>query len=158
LIGAGACVASPASPREPRIPSRPLPDSGPAIALALVSAALTGVLFLLILLLVAGWNVAPLAAAAAVTGLPVGALIGSRATRGGAVSRSAAGCLLVGAGVLALAWLPGANPLWTLPPQLLAGLGMGLSLPALGGELLPERTARDAAVLLTIRHAARPPA
>ena len=30
---------------------------------------------------------------------------------------------------------------------------MGLALPALGGELLPERTAHDAAVLLTIRHA-----
>ena len=29
---------------------------------------------------------------------------------------------------------------------------MGLSLPALGGELLPEHTAHDAAVLLTIRH------
>ncbi len=153
LIGAGACVVTPAVARDREIPSRPLPDPGPALALALVSAALTGVLFLLILLLVAGWNEAPLAAAAAVTALPAGALIGSRVSRGDAVSRSAAGCLLVGAGVLALAWLPGANPLWTLPPQLLAGLGMGLSLPALGGELLPERSARDAAALLTIRHA-----
>jgi predicted MFS family arabinose efflux permease len=152
LIGAAACLASPATAREQETP-RPPPDAGPALALALVSAALTGVLFLLILLLVAGWNVTPLAAAGAVTALPAGALIGSRVSRGDAVSRSAAGCLLVGAGVLALAWLPGANPLWTVPPQLLAGLGMGLSLPALGGELLPERSARDAAVLLTIRHA-----
>ncbi len=152
LIGAVACTASPRRPAAGD-PLTSAPDPGPALALALVSAALTGVLFLLILLLVAGWNEAPLAAAAAVTALPAGALIGSRVSRGDAVSRSAAGCLLVGAGVLALAWLPGANPLWTLPPQLLAGLGMGLSLPALGGELLPERSARDAAVLLTIRHA-----
>jgi hypothetical protein len=58
----------------------------------------------------------------------------------------------VAGGVAALAWLPNANGWWTVPPQLLAGVGMGLSLPSLGGELLPEHTAHDAAVLLTIRH------
>jgi hypothetical protein len=55
--------------------------------------------------------------------------------------------------VLALAWLPTASVWWTVIPQLLAGTGMGLSLTALGGELLPERTPRDAARLLTIRYA-----
>jgi hypothetical protein len=55
--------------------------------------------------------------------------------------------------VLALAWLPTANLWWTVPPQLLAGAGMGLALTALGGELLPERTPRDAARLLTLRYA-----
>ena len=153
LLGVAACAASPAAARERGEARRSRVGPGPAVALALVSAALTGVLFLLILLLVAGWNVEPLAAAAAVTALPIGAVAGSRITSGGATARSAAGCLLVGAGVLALAWLPGAETWWTLPPQLLAGVGMGMALPALGGELLPERTARDAAVLLTIRHA-----
>jgi hypothetical protein len=38
-------------------------------------------------------------------------------------------------------------------PQLLAGAGMGLAFPALQGELLPERTAGDAANVLTVRHA-----
>ena len=156
LLGVAACALAPAATREPESPrfaERSGAAAGPAVALALVSAALTGVLFLLILLLVAGWNVEPLAAAAAVTALPVGALAGSRIAAGGAAARAAAGCLLVGGGVLALAWLPGADTWWTLPPQLLGGVGMGLSLAALGGELLPERTARDAAVLLTIRHA-----
>ncbi len=117
-----------------------------------MSAALTGVLFLLILLLVAGWNLEPLQAALIVTALPIGAVAGAQIKGGGPTVRAAAGCLLVGGGVAALAWLPDANGWWTVPPQLLAGVGMGLSLPALGGELLPEHTARDAAVLLTIRH------
>ena len=123
----------------------------PAAALALVSAALSSVLFLLVLLLVAGWAVDPLAAAATVTIVPVAALAGSR-LGGDARWRAAAGCLLVGLGTLALAYLPNAHIAWTFAPQAFAGLGMGLALPALGGELLPERTARDAAVLLSMRH------
>ena len=38
-------------------------------------------------------------------------------------------------------------------PQLLAGAGMGMALPALSGELMPERTRQDVARLLTIRSA-----
>jgi hypothetical protein len=143
--------------REPRRPTAPPPGEraelrpGPIAALALVSAALTAVLFLLVLLLVAGWDVTPLRAAATVTVIPAGALLGSRLP-GDAGARAAAGCALVGAGVLALAFLPDAHLLWTVPPQAAAGIGMGLALPALGGDLLPERDARDAARLLTARH------
>jgi len=54
--------------------------------------------------------------------------------------------------VLALAFLPGDGVAWTLPPQLLAGLGLGLALPALAGELLPERTPAQAARTLGTRH------
>lgn len=122
------------------------------LALALVSAALTAVLFLLVLLLVAGWGVAPLGAAATVTVLPLAALAGARVS-GPARTRAATGCILVGAGTIALAFLPDASVAWTLAPQALAGLGMGMALPALGGELLPERDAADAAWLLTLRHA-----
>ena len=50
------------------------------------------------------------------------------------------GCLLVAGGIGCLALLPGASPWWTVPPQILAGAGMGLALPALAGELMPERT------------------
>jgi hypothetical protein len=152
--GAVAVLAGPAPPvvaaaeEEPaeRLPPRP------ALALGLVSAALTAVLFLLVLLLVAGWNVSPLKAALTVTVLPLGALVGAR-LGGEQTVRAAAGCALVGGGVLALAWLPGASVWWTVPPQALAGTGMGLSLTALAGGLLPERTPRDAARLLAIRHA-----
>lgn len=156
-----AAVAALVALREPDRDTRPLPPGadaaaprlapGPAIALALVSAALTAVLFLLVLLLVAGWDVSPLHAAITVTVIPAGALVGSR-LGGDARARAAAGCALVGAGVLALAFLPDAHLLWTVVPQAAAGLGMGLALPALGGDLLPERDARDAARLLVLRH------
>jgi hypothetical protein len=122
------------------------------IALALVSGALTAVLFGLVLLLIAGWAVEPLAAAATVTVLPLAALAGAR-VRAEPRPRALAGCLLVGGGVLALAWLPSASVAWTFAPQALAGVGMGMALPAFAGELLPERTTREAARLLTIRHA-----
>jgi hypothetical protein len=123
-----------------------------AVALALVSGALTAVLFGLVLLLIAGWAVEPLAAAATVTILPLAAIAGAR-LGGPPRLRALAGCVLVGGGVLALAWLPSASVPWTFAPQALAGVGMGLALPAFAGELLPERTAREAARLLTVRHA-----
>ena len=154
LAGAIAVLASPA--HAPRLVDAE--DDGPrfawrpALSLGLVSASLSAVLFLLVLLLVAGWNIQPLAAAAAVTVIPLAALAGAR-VEGDDPTRAAAGCALVGGGVLALAWLPTASLWWTVVPQLLAGFGMGLSLTALGGGLLPERTPRDAARLLTIRYA-----
>jgi MFS family permease len=124
----------------------------PAVALALLSAALTAVIFLVVLLLVAGWSVEPLAAALAVSVLPVAAVAASR-VKGDPDTRAAAGSLLVAGGVGCLALLPGDSAWWTVPPQLLAGAGMGLALPALAGELLPERTRRDVGRVLSIRHA-----
>lgn len=126
-----------------------------ALALGLVSAALSAVLFLLVLLLVAGWAVEPLEAAVCVTVVPAAALAAGWAGPrylGDARWRAAAGCILVGLGTLTLAYLPDARLWWTVAPQALAGFGMGLALPALGGELLPERDTRDAARLLVVRH------
>jgi len=155
LTAAAVCwSARDTHPREATVAaSTPGPrwSAAPTVALALVSAALTAVLFLLVLLLVAGWSVEPLRAAATVSVIPAAALLGSR-LRGDPLHRAAGGALLIGAGTLALAYLPDARLLWTIAPQALAGLGMGLALPALGGELLPERTTRDAAWLLTTRH------
>jgi hypothetical protein len=127
-------------------------DARALTALALLSAALVGVLFLLVLLLVTGWSVEPLAAAAAVTVLPLAAVLAAR-IRGPAHTRATAGALLVAGGVLALAFLPGASLWWTVLPQAMAGAGLGLALPALAGELIPEDTAEQAANLLAVRHA-----
>lgn len=124
----------------------------PAIALALLSAALTAVIFLVVLLLVAGWSIEPLAAALAVSVLPVSAVAASR-IKGDSETRAVAGCLLVAGGIGCLALLPAASAWWTVVPQVLAGAGMGLALPALAGELLPELSGRDVARVLAIRHA-----
>lgn len=123
-----------------------------ALALTLLSGALTAVVFLLVLLLISGWSVEPLAAAAAVSVLPVAAVAGSF-LRAPAATRAVAGCLLVAGGIACLALLPEASALWTIVPQLLAGVGMGMAFPALAGELLPERTRGQAAALLSLRHA-----
>ena len=165
-LALAAAVASAAAPRgagSPRAPvTAPLQDArsliapaggaGALVALAGLSAALTAVLFLLVLLLVSGWSLEPLTAAAVVSVLPAAALAGAR-IRAPAALRASAGCALVGAGVLALAVLPGAAAGWVVAPQVLAGVGMGMALPALAGELLPERTPGQAAWLLTARHA-----
>jgi MFS transporter len=124
----------------------------PLIALGLVSASLTAVLFLLVLMLVAGWNEEPIVAAIAVSVLPLAALV-TRNASGDPRVLAATGCVLVAAGTLCLAFLPQASIFWTLIPQVLAGAGIGLALPRLAGELLPERSAADAARLLTARHA-----
>jgi hypothetical protein len=84
--------------------------------------------------------------------IPLGALAGTR-VHGAPRVLAAAGSLLIGGGVLALGWLPTASVAWTLAPQLFAGFGMGLALPALAGGLLPERTTYDAARTLALRHA-----
>jgi MFS family permease len=153
FAGAAAALASRSQP-EPasQEPAGVTSTRGALAALALLSAALTAVLFLLVLLLVAGWNEEPLAAAVAVSVLPAAALL-TRNARGNARMRAATGCVLVAAGTLCLAFLPLASLWWTLVPQMLAGAGIGLALPALAGELLPEREPRDAARLLTARHA-----
>jgi hypothetical protein len=131
---------------------RPPRDLLASLALALLSGAITAVVFLLVLLLISGWSIDPLAAAAAVTVLPVAAVAGSFVPAP-AATRAVAGCLLVAGGIACLALLPEPSAFWTLAPQLLAGLGMGMAFPALAGELLPERTRSQSAALLSLRHA-----
>src|SRR4051794_22280305 len=153
-IAAAAAIAAARTERKPaehdRAPGRLA--RGPAVALALLSAALTGVLFLIVLMLVAGWSIEPLAAAAAVSILPLSALAGVRIPGGDDRTRAAAGSVLVGAGILTLASVPGASVAWIVVPQILAGIGMGLAFQALAGGLLPERTPAEAARLLAVRH------
>lgn len=140
----------PAQPVEPTEREDPVPLRA-AAALTLVSAALTAVLFLSVLLLVAGWGIAPLTAAAVVSVLPLAAAVGAR-VRGPARHRAAAGALLVAVGTGCLAVVPAADLWWIALPQAVAGLGMGLALPALAGDLITERTVGRATALLSVRH------
>jgi MFS family permease len=123
----------------------------PVVCLGLLSAALTGVLFLVVLLLVSGWALSPLEAATIVSALPLAAFAGTRIP-GDHATRAIGGSFLVAAGVVSLAFLPLDTVALTIAPQLVAGTGMGMALPALAGGLLPERTSADAARLLAVRH------
>jgi MFS family permease len=111
------------------------------IALAMVSAAIAAALFLLVLLLIEGWRLTPIAAALVVTAMPVFALLGSRIGPlvPSARARAAAGAILVGGGLAGLALLPKALIVLTLPPQALIGVGLSLVLSALTETALGGR-------------------
>ena len=117
---------------EERAPSERAP-LGVLAALALISAALTAALFLLVLMLIEGWRLSPLEAARVVSIMPVVALVaaplGNRI--GGGRLRAATGAIAVSGGLAALGLLPGAHVAWTIAPQLLIGFGLGLTLTAL---------------------------
>lgn len=112
------------------------------VALALVSASLTAALFLLVLLLINGWGMRPLAAAITVSVMPLAAVGAERLPqlRVGTFARAAAGAIATAAGVAALGLLPRAGVAWTLAPQILVGLGLGLTVGALTEAALAGRS------------------
>jgi MFS family permease len=135
-----------AQPRPASLDASPdRPDVPANLALALLSAALTAALFLLVLLLVDGWDHSPAVAAVAVTAVPVSALAAGpvfRGVRAGTRSEAAAGAVLIAGGLTGLALLPGAKLAWTLAPQVLIGLGLGLSVDSLTTAALRDRIPR----------------
>ncbi|MGN6169175.1 MAG: MFS transporter, partial [Solirubrobacteraceae bacterium] len=115
------------------------------LALALLSAALTAALFLLVLLLVDGWGNSPAVVAIAVTAVPAAALAAwplARGVRAGTRSEAIAGSVLIAGGLTGLALLPGAKLAWTVAPQMLVGLGLGLSVDSLTAVALRDRVPR----------------
>ena len=111
------------------------------LALALVSAAIAGALFLLVLLLIEGWRLSPIGAAIVVSVMPLAALLGSRLDRlvPSARARAAAGAILVSGGLGGLALLPKAEVALTVPPQVMIGIGLALVLSALTETALSGR-------------------
>ena len=98
-------------------------------ALLLVSGALVAALFLLVILMINGWRLDPLAARFS------GAIAAPWA-------RATSGVVLISGGLAALGWLPHAGAAWTIPPQLVIGFGLGLALSALTERALAGRSAQ----------------
>ena len=84
----------------------------------------------------------PVTAGLVVTVIPIAAIVAGRlAPRlGGFRVRVSSGVVLVAGGLLALAVLPGAHWAWTVPPQILVGAGLGLTLTALTERALHGRS------------------
>jgi MFS family permease len=124
----------------------PAPAGQPHItanaALLLLSGGLVAALFLLVLLLVDGWAMSPAAAGLVVTVMPLAAIVAARLAPSsvGAAMRIAAGVILVAGGLAALAVLPEAGWGWTIPPQVLVGVGIGLTLAALTERAVAGRS------------------
>jgi MFS family permease len=142
------------------VPARDLRAAPPfavVAALTLVSAALTAALFLLVILLTEGWLRSPLQAAAVVSVMALAALAVAPMSRrlGGGLRPAAAGVMALAGGLTALGLLPGASAGWTIAPQILIGVGLGLALytlttRALGGN---EALLGRGAWVIAARHA-----
>ncbi len=115
------------------------------VTLALMSAALTAALFLLVLLLVQGWGRSPAAAAVTVSVVPLAAIAATplaRLLRPPPEVEVVVGCFLVAGGLLGLAIPPSASLAWTIAPQALVGLGLGLTVDRLTTRAMKMRLPR----------------
>ena len=127
--------------REAELRGTGRPHLAANLALALASAAIAAALFLVVLLLIEGWRLTPIAAALVVTVMPLAALAGTRLSPHvpSARARAAAGAILLGGGLAALGLLPKALIVLIVPPQILAGVGLSLVLSALTETALSGR-------------------
>jgi MFS family permease len=113
-----------------------------SVALALVSAALVGVLFLAVVQLVDVWRLSPLRAGAVVSVIPLATLAAAPfAARAGA-----AGAVLLAAGLAGMAFLPSGSLAWVIAALAIAGFGYGLVMPGV-------TRAASGATAVWLRHA-----
>jgi MFS family permease len=144
-----AVLAVPAALSVPVVPvvtpDRHRPAIRANLTLALLSAALTAALFLLVLLLVEGWRRSPATAAVTVSVVPLAALAArplARVLRPPAAVEVGVGCFLIAGGLAGLALLPSADLAWTIAPQALVGLGLGLTVDRLTAQAMEMRLPR----------------
>ncbi len=155
---APAETAVPDSEAEPRVPGgERLAANG---ALTLLAAGLIGALFLVVIEMINGWLLSPIAAAAVVVTIPLATTVAERAVRGfPAEALGAIGALLVAGGLFLLSELTHKELGLVVLALALCGTGLGLGFPGLttialrgGGPAIARAAvtvgARDAGLVL----------
>jgi MFS family permease len=106
--------------------------AGASLALAFISAALIGALFLVTVLMIDVWLLTPLATAAVVSVIPASTLLAERAVRGRAsLPLTGGGAVALAAGLAGLSLVSHRQLGWVLIALGLCGTGLGLTVPAL---------------------------
>jgi predicted MFS family arabinose efflux permease len=123
------------------------------VALALISGALVGALFLVVILVIEVWGLSPAAAALLVSVLPAATLLAGPLARGAELRSSAiAGALLIAGGLAGVALLPERSLIWLGIALALVGAGLGLAGPTLSEAALGSDSTERAAWSVGARH------
>jgi predicted MFS family arabinose efflux permease len=122
-------------------------------ALALVSAALVGALFLVVILVIEVWGLSPAAAAGLVSILPIATVLAGPLARGASTRLAAsAGAILIAGGLAGVALLPARSLVWLGAALVLVGAGLGITSPSLSEAALGSQSTERAAWSVGARH------
>jgi hypothetical protein len=107
------------------------------VALLLLSAGLIGALFLVVVLLIDVWQLAPAGAAAVVSAIPVTTVLVERAARGrSSILLGGIGAILLALGLLDVGLVTHRELGWVIVALALCGAGLGLAFTALTAAAL----------------------
>jgi MFS family permease len=121
-------------------------------ALGLLSGALVGALFLVVILVIEVWGLSPISAALLVSILPAATLATGRMRDAELRLAAAAGAVLVAGGLAGVALLPERSVVWLAIALVLVGAGLGLAGPRLSEAALAPGSAERAAWSVSARH------
>jgi MFS family permease len=122
-------------------------------ALALISGALVGALFLVVILVIEVWGLSPASAALLVSVLPATTLAAGSLARGAQLGLAAvAGAILVAGGLAGVAVLPERSLIWLALSLALVGTGLGIAGPLLSESALETESMERAAWSVAARH------
>ena len=124
-------------------------------ALALVSGALVGALFLGVILVVEVFGLTPLQGAAAVSAIPIATVLAGPIASSLPVPLAVgSGAGLLAGGLIALAFLPSSALGYAVASFALCGFGLGLSIPGLTHAVLGTGTGvgREGTLTVGVRH------
>lgn len=155
-VAALAVAISPAARTTAAVPARGRPAIWPNLGLLFLSGGLVGALFLSVLLVIEVWRFSPIVGAAVVTALPAGMLLLRRSSsRLAPAARLTAGALLLGGGLVGLAYLPAVDAWWAVAALAVCGAGLGLLTGVLDEAALhgPASVIRNGSLVVGARHA-----